>query len=68
MQIALGCYREGQLLSLLEVLRIEFALLQEHRPTRIYSRAVNLLQSVYTKLRSETSGKFSARGRYFCLL
>jgi hypothetical protein len=54
MQIALGCYREGQLLSLLEVLLLQFALLQEHRPTRIYSRAANLLQSVYTKLWSET--------------
>lgn len=46
MQIALGCYREGELLSLLEVLLLEFALLQEHRPTRNCSRAANLLQSM----------------------
>jgi len=42
MEIALGWYREGQLLSLLEFLLLEIPLLQEHRPTRIYSRAANL--------------------------
>jgi len=50
MQIALVCYWEGQLLSLLEVLLHEFASLQEHRPTRFYSRAANLLQSMYSTL------------------
>ena len=58
MQIALAWYREGQLLSLLEVLLLEFGLMQEHRSTRTYSRAANLLQSVYTRLRPETTGKF----------